>query len=274
MKKVIYLIIISLTSLSLKAQLDGLQVGLSGGYSIGVMGNSIETLINYKTEDNTYYSQNMKFTLGQAPYFMVNIDYLYKNMIGLSFAYKYNFNSQIVFNKVSSIAGVDKNEETIISSKRSSFIPALRLNTDFEKINAFIKIGPSFNSIKQEKKETITVKNKNTEYFWRYAGKSGMGFYGEIGVIYDFTKNISASINVSFEAYNYSPEFNHLVSMKQNDSLQNIKKLLPIEKEVEFQEWLPGQYAQNPDPKKPLQLPRQTFIYNNIGFMLGVFYNF
>ncbi len=272
MKTSLSIILLLLFSSNIFSQTKGLQFGLSGGYSKGIMKNSVETFINTKLEDNEYISQNLKFSLGENINFGANIDYLFLNKIGFSILYKYNLNSKVLFTEINAIAGVVENNERELSAKRHSFIPTIILSTDFEKINSFFRIGASFNSTKQILTETISVDPNTTVYIWDYSGKSGIGFYSEIGLTYNFTNKISAAIGFSFEAYNYVPDNSQITETIINGKSFKDNSGLPIDSKKEFKDWISNQYSQNPDVEKALQLPKQTFTYNNIALNIGLIY--
>ena len=272
MKISLFIIAILLLSLNISGQIKGLQFGISGGYSKGIMKNSVETFINTKLENDEYFNQNLKFSLGQNIDIGTNINYLFFNKIGISLLYKYNFNSKVVFTEINAIAGVTENNERELSAKRHSIIPTIIINTDFEKLNSFFRIGASFNSTKQVLKETISVYPNTTVYIWDYSGKSGVGFYSEIGLTYNFTDKISGVFGVSFEAYNYIPNSSQITETIINDKSYPDSDRLTIDKKKQFNEWISYQYSQNPDIDNPLQLPKQTFTYNNIGLNIGIIY--
>jgi len=272
MRITLFIIVMLLISSNSFGQVEGLQFGLSGGYSKGIMKNSVETFINTKLEDDEYFTQNLKFSLGENINFGANINYLFFNKIGISLLYKYNFNSKVVFNEINAIAGVIENNERELSAKRHSIIPTIIINTDFEKLNSFFRIGASFNITKQILTETINVDPNTTIYIWDYTGKGGVGFYSELGLTYNFTKKISGILGVSFETYNYIPDFSEITETIINGRSNPNSGRLTIDSKKEFSEWISYQYSQNPDINNPLKLPQQTFTYNNIGLNIGIIY--
>ena len=248
------------------------ELGLA--YGSGIFKNSVETFVNTKFEETTYFSENKKFSLGSGFRVYANGFYHFQENIAIGLGIMKNFNQDVEFMEVNAVSGIVSENTRTLSASRLSFRPMIQLNTDFDKLNVFLQLGFSFNSTKQKLHESISISNKKTEYFWEYSGTSGMGYFTSLGLSYKLNKEIGVNFGISLDNYQYSPSNNYLKKLTEDGINMPLADLKEIDKTVTFSDWVSDQYSQNPDLEKPLELPKQTFVYNSISIFLGLSYQF
>ena len=250
------------------------SLSFGGSYGFGIFENSVETFVNTKQEDNAYISENKKFSLGGGLGAYAHLMYHFQDNFGLGFGVINHFNTEVEFIEINSVSGIISENTRTLSAKRFSLRPMIQLNTNFKTINTFVQVGVSFNLNKQELQETIVVDTFVTELYWEYEGKTNMGFFAVWGVSYNFSEKLAMNLGLTLEAFQYVPAHNYLQRMSKNGESSNISNLPEIEKSIDFLDWVSDQYSQYPDPDKPLQAPKQTFIYHNLSLSLGLCYRF
>ncbi len=268
------LLIISLLLSSFGFGQTNLSLGVGGSYGFGIFENSVETFVNTKEESNGYLSENKKFSLGGGLAISAQLMYHIQDNFGLGFGVSNHFNTEVEFIEINSVSGIVSENTRILSAKRFAFRPLLQVNTDFKTINTFVQVGVSFNLNKQELHETIVVDTIETQLFWEYEGKTNMGFFAVWGISYNLSEQMAINLGVNLEAFQYTPTHNYLQKMTRNGSNLDISSLPEISKSVEFNDWVSDQYSQYPDPNKPLQAPKQTFVYHNLSLSFALSYRF
>lgn len=248
------------------------NIEFGGSYGFGVFSNSVETFVNTKQEENSYFSENKKFSLGGGLGIFANGLYHFQENIALGFGIHKNFEQEVVFVEINSISGIISENTRTLSASRFSLRPSVQLNTSFEKINTYLQMGITINFNKQKLHESVEVDQLKTEYFWEYEGKSRMGFFATWGVSYNFSEKIALNIGISMESFQYSPTKNHLQKLTKDGSNVPISNLQEIDKSVDFTDWLSDQYSQYPDPNKPLQSHKQNFVYHNLSVLMSLSY--
>ena len=261
-----------ITSIGLAQSHFSLSVG--GSYGFGIFENSVETFVNTKQEDNAYFSENKKFSLGGGLGVSANFIFHIQENFGFGLGITNHFNTEVEFVEINVVSGIISENTRVLSAKRFSFRPLLQVNTDFDLINTFVQIGVTFNATKQKLTETILVDTMETKLFWEYEGKSKMGFFAVWGLSYNLSDQLSINAGVSIEGFQYTPTHNYLQKMTKNSINVGISGLPEIYKSVEFIDWVSDQYSQYPDPNIPLQSPKQTFTYNNLAVFLNIAYRF
>ncbi len=276
MKKTILLLTILLYLLNPKVHSQNIPISFSvgGAYSTQAGKNSVETFVNTKQDKNQYFTENKKFSLGGGWNLGGNIGYNFHENMGINLGFYYHLPQDVNFHEINAVAGVQIDKDRILSATRFSFIPSFQLNTSFEKLNTFVRIGVSINSMKQKLFEEVTIDTNIWEYFWEYEGKSNIGFYGQWGLDFKFSEHVAIEFSLAYEGFLFSPDENKLVKAMKNKRNQNIDNMPEIEKSVVFEDWVSDQYNQYPDPNKPLILPRQNFSYHNLSVALSLTYHF
>jgi len=250
------------------------NISFGGTYGFGIFKNSVETFINTKQEENKYFNENKKFSLGGGLGIYASTIYSIGENFGIGMGIHHHFNNEIEFIEVNSVSGIIAENTRTLSASRFSILPMVELKTNNKIINAFIQMGVSFNFTNQKLKESIAVNTSVTEYYWNYKGKSKLGFFTNLGLSYHLNSKLSLAIGIIIESYQYSPTSNTLERLTIDGDHVSIANLPEIEKSVEFVDWVADQYSQYPDPNKPLQSPKQSFIYNNASLFLGLSYRF
>lgn len=275
MKKILlFIYFLVFVKTSIFAQNDNIILSLNCGYSTAVLKNSIETFTESDIINDSYYLNNKKFSLGQSINIYADFGIPTSNIISLHLGYKYGFLSKVKFNELTAIGTVILDKQRTLNANRSSFIPAIQLSTDNNKLNTFIRIGASFNFINQRLNEFTELDTNTLEHIWEYDGNPNIGFFAMWGLQYNISQKIAINFNLNFEAINYTPTSSSISKVIENGIENSDHGLLPIESEIEFTDWVEDQYSQNPDINKPLKLSYQTFSYSCIGFNLGVSFFF
>ncbi len=252
-----------------------ISISIGGAYGFATTKNSVETFVNTKMEDKAYFSENKKFSLGNGYAINGNIQYTFHKNMGFGLGFSYHFPKDVEFNEVNEVAGITAEKQRLLSAKRFTLLPALQLNTDFDKLNTYIRMGVSINFTTQKLHETIVVDTNKTQYFWEYSGESSkFGFYAQWGLSYSFNEHVSIEFNIAYEGYSYTPNKSNMVQAKFNNSNFGLDNFEEIEKSVVFEDWISDQYSQFPDADKPLSVPKQTFNYSSLSLGLTLNYHF
>jgi hypothetical protein len=249
-------------------------IGFQAGYAFQAGKNSVETYVNTKEENNSYYTQNKKFSLGGGFQLGGALSYAFHENMGVYMALLYHFPQDVLFEEFNSVVGVTAHKERYLSASRFSMMPAFQVNTAFEKLNTFMRFGLSINFNKQQLYEKTTIDTNIYEYYWEYDGKSNLGFFGQWGARYQAGENVLIELSLTYEGFQFSPDKNTMTEAKINGRNINLDKLPEIEKNVEYEEWVSDQYNQYPDANKPLKLPEQTFSYHNLSLNMSLVYLF
>jgi len=275
MQKTLLLLILS--TLLIKngfTQNTPISLSIGGNYAFGINKNSVETFVNTKQEGNEYYSENKKFSLGYGYSINGNILYSFHENMGISLGFNYHFPKDVEFNEINEVAGIRADKQRLLSAKRFALLPAFQLNTAFDKLNTYIRVGISLNFTSQKLHEITTIDTMVSQYFWEYSGNSGIGYFAEWGLTYSINEHFSLGFHVAIEAYSYTPDKCDMVSSKLNDKNYGLDNFQKIEKSIVFEDWVSDQYSQYPDADKPLKVPKQTFNYNNLSLGLSMIYHF
>jgi hypothetical protein len=243
---------------------------LDAGYGVGIVKNSVESFVNTTLIDNTYKSQNTKFSLGNGPSIFGVFTLNTNDNIGFNLGFKYSFLNRVEFNEVSSIGSVTLNKLKTLSANRFAIIPSFQINTDREKLNLFLRFGFSVNFINQNLVESTNVDTNSYDVYWGYKAKPRLGVYSMWGISYFIKPKLAFNFAISFDLVSYQPYYASVSKTVENGVVSKKPNLLPYESEIEFNEWVEDQYNQNPDVNKPLSLPIQTFNYSNISFSFGI----
>ena len=274
--KQLFVLFLLLNPVFLFAQLSGLPfgIGFHTGYAFEAGKNSVETYVNTKEDNNSYYSQNKKFSLGGGFTLGGAVTYALHENLGIYAAIMYHFPQDVYFEEYNSVVGVTSHKERFLSASRFSIFPAFQVNTAFDKLNTFMRVGISINFNQQKLREVITIDTTVTEYYWEYEGSSKLGYYGEWGANYLAGEHILIELSIAYEGFQFSPDANKMVSGNINGRAINLDNIPEIEKSVIYEDWVSDQYSQYPDPNEPLTLPEQTFSYNNLSINLRFYYRF
>jgi outer membrane protein W len=250
------------------------SIGFQTGYAFQAGKNSVETYVNTKEDNSSYYTQNKKFSLGGGFQLGAALTYNFHENMGVYLGMLYHFPQDVLFEEYNSVVGITAHKERYLSASRFTMLPAFQVNTAFEKLNTFMRVGLSINFVNQQLYEKTTIDTNIYEYYWEYEGKSNLGFFGQWGASYKAGENVLVELSVAYEGFQFSPDKNTMVEAKVNSRNINLNKFPEIEKSVEFEEWVSDQYNQYPDADKPLILPKQNFSYHNISLNLSLVYRF
>ncbi len=273
MKKTLFtLLLTALLPIVILAQKSPLSIGFNANYNFGIQNNSVETFVNTKIENNSTFVENKKFSLGQGPSIMGSLLFAVSDYTSIVVGFRYSFLAKTEFTTESVVGTVSALGTRNLSASRFGLIPALQLNTDNDKLNIYVRAGLSINFINQKLIDITQVDSVTIEETWEYKGKPRFGFYGGLGVQYNITKKVRITLGVEFESFTYVPSSASIEEYRRNN-VASKPNYLPIDSEIEFNDWVEDQYSQNPDPQEALQMPIQTFTYNNMGISVGIIYH-
>jgi len=267
-------VLLSFLTISNAYSQGSFSINFGGSYGFGIFENSVETFVNTKQEENAYFTENKKFSLGGGMGLSGGVMYHFQENFGIGLGFFNQFNNEEEFVEVNAVSGVVSTNTRTLSAKRFSIRPSLQVNTAFDKLNTYLQMGVSFNSTKQKLDELVVVDTMRTIFNWEYEGHSGVGFFATWGVTYNITDHILLNLGLNLEIYQYIPDHNYLVGLNNNGHDANIANMPKIYTSVDFVDWVSDQYNQYPDPEIPHQLPKQTFTYNSLNINLGIAYRF
>lgn len=252
--------------LVLNMQAQSLFFDFNMGYSVGLMKSPVETFVNTTIEDDVYKIQNKKFSLGDGVSANISLTYFFTDNFGVDLAGRYFKSNLDSFVENTEIGTVISTKTKVLQASSFSVIPSFAFKNKWEKIEVGGNLGISVDAIFQKLDEITRIDGNVLTYKWKYHGKATFGIYSKLYLSYAMNESNFIGLDFVIHQIDFNPYSAEMYYINYNDRNLNINTLEPIENSIEFQDWVFDQYSQNPDPSKPLQLPKQTFSYGSIYF--------
>jgi len=272
-----------------------LYFNINFGYNIDA-GNNFIKIYNTIYDDNNNRIDNGKIIKNTSYGKGVNADF------GIGYKFKKSVSTEINFSylnggnieyltqqniKVNQANGSLLYSQEIIDNNKlySRFfriIPTIKFNTNFNKLNPFIKFGIiiGFGSIYTEEnyyKKEITVNitekiNEETTYKeWTYNGGFSIGYNTRIGVDYKINEKLYLFGEFNIISLKYSNTKGEMTKYVENGE-DKLSETSTYDKEYEFVEEYSIYQNEPIDENKPRKVLKEANPFDSIGFNIGIIY--
>lgn len=295
MKKI--LLITSLLFGCLCAHAQGFYLTVDGGYGWGLPNQNLGTAFfkdQISANGKNFYEENVYGTLGQGLNFSVNPGYMFNKNIGLELGITLFKGAQVTMEKISS-TDEEFSDVRSASSTQIRLLPAVVFNTGGDKLYGYAKLGlvlPVYgtvhgtlshsdpnNPIPQVQVDLLKIETT-------VEGNPSLGYFGALGIGYHFTKLIGIHLEVFHTSLSIKPKSQHFdsytVDGKNELDEQTIYSTQTnyvdrIDANSNNGDYLNGSYIPGMgtyDKDKPKDELAQKSSFNELGFKIGISFNF
>jgi len=238
--------------------------------------------LNTKVVHQTYQSENIPLSLGKGITFSGAIGYSFNKHITIEMGGSYllgfkttgtskYYSSTVLYN---GNLEIEKYETTqSYSSNMFRFIPAIVINSGFEKINPYARFGfiMGFGSIKENYEYESNI-NSPVSKIKEYNGGMGFGFTGGLGVAFQVTEKVFLFSEASITSFSYAPKKSEITKLwiggkSRLADFSNSQKQTEYVKQLEV---ISGTNVSKPPSNNPSQAAKIWFPYNSFGLNFGV----
>ncbi len=271
MKKILTFALFLFLSIALHSQ--QLYLNPDAGWAFQAFPSKVESFINVKNDNNNTSIQSPEFSMGGGLLANLSVGYFFNDYLGIDFGLQMHFGSKVTFTQETVILNQLEEKEIILKGRRVIIIPSMILKAGSGFLVPYLKLGPSFGFIKQERHIVAKIDTNTGEEFWSYSGPPAIGINAVAGLMANIKENMAVSLSLTCSGMVYRPTKSD--RYKKLENKYPLPPGRPYEEHIVFVDWTDDPYNTGPqDPEEPTLMQGQNFAYSNVGINLGVFFFF
>ena len=228
---------------------------------------------NYETE--VYKVDVIKYSYGKGLNFAGTFGGMFNKNIGAELGIGYLLGSKIESTSNLTALTTTTKSTTTDNNKMLFFVPTLVIESGFEKINPYARIGliVAFPKITSKDEATVTSAFSQTSLktveVTEYKMDLGLGANAALGILFDVSDNFAIFGECNINALSITPKSSEITE-SSSDGIDNLNSMTTSEKETVYENSLTENPLNPPSEGEPSKSLKFKTPFSSVGANIGI----
>lgn len=271
-KMLIVAIVCALFAVTTKAQ--GVYVKVGAGYGLPA-GTQTGFNTDQSMVTDIYKTEVVNYSFGKGLNFAGTFGAMFNKNLGMELGIGYLIGSKTEFTDNYTTTGSTSKSTSTMKSKMLFFVPALVIESGFEKINPYARLGLVVALPKVTNEDERTVSSTYSSTTHKSIEKTdvkmdlGLGANAALGILFNLSDNFAIFGECNINALSITPKSSEITE-SSTDGVDNLSSMTTSEKETVYEKSVTEDPLNPPSDSEPSKSVKFKLPFSSVGANIGV----